>query len=121
MYTYTNGKRSRSKSKKNVEYWQANGELLKCPYMHVCISRTILAKTRCPQVQSIQRCYSQTAIHFHLPQVCLCCASDRDHHGDIEEGEEQDGKKEEDKERDLMDWVPLKAHKVCEKNVQVEK
>ena len=45
---------------------------------------------------------------FHLPQVCLCCASDRDHHGDIEKGEEQDREEEEDKEGDLMDWVPLK-------------
>ena len=44
----------------------------------------------------------------HLPQVCLCCASDHNDHGDIEEGEEKNREKKEDKEGDLMDWVPLK-------------
>ena len=56
-----------------------------------------------------------------MPQVCLCCASDRDHHGDIEEGEEQDGEEEEDKEGDLMDWVPLKAQSICEEMFRLRK
>ena len=43
-----------------------------------------------------------------------CCLYDN-HHGDIEEGEEEDRDQEEDNEGDLMDWVPLK-HKVYEIN-----
>ena len=52
---------------------------------------------------------------LYLPQVGLCCTPDHNHHGDIEEGEEEDRDQEEDNEGDLMDWVPLK-HKVYEIN-----
>ena len=50
---------------------------------------------------------------MYLPQVGLCCTPDHNHHGDIEEGEEEDRDQEEDNEGDLVDWVPLK-HKVYE-------
>ena len=52
---------------------------------------------------------------MYLPQVGLCCTPDHNHHGDIEEGEEEDRDQEEDNEGDLMDWVPLKQ-KVYEIN-----
>ena len=45
---------------------------------------------------------------MHLPQVCLSGASDHNDHGDVEEGKEDDGEEEEDKEGDLVNWIPLK-------------
>ena len=50
------------------------------------------------------------------PYWGFSCCLYNNHHGDIEEGEEEDRDQEEDNEGDLMDWVPLK-HKVYEINL----